>query len=161
VSKIGWRGFVAALALLLTAGSFGALAIDRIGGTATCAAGRTASAGAADAGWSVARRWDEALLDAIRRALPNPPVHARNLFHTSLAMWDAWATYDPTASGDLFTKKHTAIDIAAARDQAGQSRLFGWIHIQADDFAGRIIGAQCGKDAWARAQRMYAGQAGG
>ena len=33
--------------------------------------------------WSVARRWDEALLDAIRRALPNPPVHARNLFHTS------------------------------------------------------------------------------
>ena len=45
--------------------------------------------------WSVARRWDEALLDAIRRALPNPPVHARNLFHTSAAMWDAWAAYDP------------------------------------------------------------------
>ena len=42
--------------------------------------------------WTVARRWDEALLDAIRRSLPNPPVHARNLFHTSVAMWDAWAT---------------------------------------------------------------------
>jgi len=27
---------------------------------------------------TVARKWDEALLDAIRRALPNPPVHARN-----------------------------------------------------------------------------------
>src|SRR5947207_6639021 len=40
-------------------------------------------------GWSVARRWDEALLDAIRRALPNPPVHARNLYHLSIAMWDA------------------------------------------------------------------------
>ena len=51
--------------------------------------------------WSVARRWDEALLDAIRRALPNPPVHARNLFHVSAAMWDAWAAYDPTASGLL------------------------------------------------------------
>ena len=49
--------------------------------------------------WTVARRWDEALLDAIRRALPNPPVHARNLFHTSVAMWDAWAAYDSTASG--------------------------------------------------------------
>jgi hypothetical protein len=68
--------------------------------------------------WSVARRWDEALLDAIRRALPNPPVHARNLFHTSVAMWDAWATYDPTASGDLFTEKHTASDVAAARNEA-------------------------------------------
>ena len=32
--------------------------------------------------WSVARRWDEATLDAIRRALPAPTVHARNLFHT-------------------------------------------------------------------------------
>jgi hypothetical protein len=68
--------------------------------------------------WTVARRWDEALLDAIRRALPNPPVHARNLFHTSVAMWDAWATYDPTASGDLFTEKHTASDVGAARDEA-------------------------------------------
>ncbi|HEX5825358.1 MAG TPA: vanadium-dependent haloperoxidase [Candidatus Limnocylindrales bacterium] len=68
--------------------------------------------------WTVARRWDEALLDAIRRALPNPPVHARNLFHTSVAMWDAWATYDPTASGDLFTEKHTASDVGAARNQA-------------------------------------------
>ena len=41
--------------------------------------------------WSVARRWDEALLDAIRRALPNPPVHARNLYHLSAALWDASA----------------------------------------------------------------------
>ena len=68
--------------------------------------------------WSVARRWDEALLDAIRRALPNPPVHARNLFHTSVAMWDAWATYDPVASGYLFKEKHTVSDVAAARDEA-------------------------------------------
>jgi len=68
--------------------------------------------------WTVARRWDEALLDAIRRALPNPPVHARNLFHTSVAMWDAWATYDPKASGDLFTEKHTASDVGAARNEA-------------------------------------------
>ena len=68
--------------------------------------------------WTVARHWDEALLDAIRRALPNPPVHARNLFHTSVAMWDAWATFDPTASGDLFTEKHTASDVAAARNES-------------------------------------------
>ena len=68
--------------------------------------------------WSVARRWDEALLDAIRRALPNPPLHARNLYHLSAAMWDAWATYDPTADGVFFTEKHTASDAAAARNEA-------------------------------------------
>jgi hypothetical protein len=47
-----------------------------------------------------------------------------------------------------------------AADQAGQSRLFGGIHIQADDFTGRTIGSTCGKDAWALAQRYFAGQAG-
>ena len=45
----------------------------------------------------MARVWDEALLDAIRRDVPAPTVHARNLFHTSAAMWDAWAAYDPDA----------------------------------------------------------------
>ena len=68
--------------------------------------------------WSVARRWDEALLDAIRRALPNPPLHARNLFHTSAAMWDAWAAYDPVASGYFVKEKLSASDVAAARNEA-------------------------------------------
>ena len=68
--------------------------------------------------WSVARRWDEALLDAIRRALPAPTVHARNLFHTSAAMWDAWAEYDPHASGYFVTEKHNAPDVTAARNAA-------------------------------------------
>jgi len=68
--------------------------------------------------WSVARRWDEALLDAIRRSLPNPPVHARNLFHVSVAMWDAWAAYDTTASGYVFKEKVRAADVAAARNEA-------------------------------------------
>ncbi|HKC90173.1 MAG TPA: vanadium-dependent haloperoxidase, partial [Candidatus Limnocylindria bacterium] len=69
---------------------------------------------------SVARRWDEAMLDAIRRALPNPPVHARNLFHVSVAMWDAWAAYDATASGYIFKEKlHVdRCDVAAARNEA-------------------------------------------
>jgi hypothetical protein len=70
--------------------------------------------------WSVARRWDETLLNAIRRALPNPPVHARNLFHVSIAMWDAWAAYDPIASGYLFKEKlHVGpCDVSAARSEA-------------------------------------------
>ena len=68
--------------------------------------------------WSVARRWDEALLDAIRRSLPNPPVHARNLFHVSVAMWDAWAAYDSNATGYIFTEKPSTSDVAAARGTA-------------------------------------------
>jgi hypothetical protein len=68
--------------------------------------------------WSIARRWDEALLDSIRRAVPNPPVHARNLFHLSAAMWDAWAAYDDTARGFVVTEKHQAGDVAAARNEA-------------------------------------------
>jgi uncharacterized protein DUF6851 len=68
--------------------------------------------------WSVARRWDEALLGAIRRALPNPAVHARNLYHLSAAMWDAWATYDSTADGLFVSEKHTASDATTARNEA-------------------------------------------
>ena len=68
--------------------------------------------------WSVARLWNEALLSAIRRALPAPTVHARNLFHTSAAIWDAWAAYDPDASGFFVDEKLTADDVTAARNEA-------------------------------------------
>ena len=68
--------------------------------------------------WSVARRWDEALLDAIRRDLPAPTRHARNLFHVSAAMWDAWAAYDVQAAGVFVDEEHSAADVAAARNEA-------------------------------------------
>jgi hypothetical protein len=70
------------------------------------------------AGRSVARIWDEALLDAIRRDVPAPTVHARNLFHVSAAMWDAWAAYDPRADGYFVREKHEADDVRAAREAA-------------------------------------------
>ncbi len=44
-----------------------------------------------------------------------------------------------------------------AADQAGRSRLYGGIHVRADDFAGRKMGAICGKEAWALAQRYFGG----
>ena len=50
---------------------------------------------------SMARRWNAQLLNAIRRDIPAPTVHARNLFHLSAAMWDIWAAYDPDARGYL------------------------------------------------------------
>ena len=48
---------------------------------------------APDADVSVARRWSEVLLQAIRNDFARPTVHARNLFHSSSAMYDAWAAY--------------------------------------------------------------------
>jgi hypothetical protein len=46
-----------------------------------------------------------------------------------------------------------------AADQAGLSRLYGGIHIEADDLNGRVVGSQCGKIAWALAQGYFAGTA--
>jgi len=46
---------------------------------------------------SVARQWNDVLLDAIRTDYSRPTVHSRNLFHTALAMYDAWALFDDQA----------------------------------------------------------------
>lgn len=67
---------------------------------------------------SVARRWDEQALWAIRRDLPRPTVHARNLFHMSAAMWDAWAGYDTKAKAVFVSERHTDADIEKARRTA-------------------------------------------
>ena len=67
---------------------------------------------------SIARRWNEQILAAIRLDLPRPTVHARNLFHLAAAMWDAWAAYDSTASGVFVRERHSAPDVDAARRAA-------------------------------------------
>lgn len=46
---------------------------------------------------SVARDWNEEVLHAIRNDLARPTVHARNLFHSSMIMYDAWAVFDNDA----------------------------------------------------------------
>jgi hypothetical protein len=46
-----------------------------------------------------------------------------------------------------------------AADQAGLSRLYGGIHIAADDVRGRVMGSECGKDAWQVANRYWDGSA--
>ncbi|MFT4705331.1 MAG: hypothetical protein ACI81R_003039, partial [Bradymonadia bacterium] len=42
-----------------------------------------------------------------------------------------------------------------AADQAGQSRLWGGIHVRQDDYEGRIIGADVGQRAIARASELF------
>lgn len=53
---------------------------------------------------SVARLWNETLLSAIRSDFARPTVHSRNLFHTSAAMYDAWAVFDDVADTYLLGK---------------------------------------------------------
>jgi len=43
---------------------------------------------------SIAREWNELILEAIRNDFARPTIHARNLFHTSIAMYDSWAIFD-------------------------------------------------------------------
>ncbi|MAE65730.1 MAG: hypothetical protein CMJ18_15785 [Phycisphaeraceae bacterium] len=78
-----------------------------------------ATPAAAPAQHSAARQWNDALLEAIRLDFPAPTVHARNLYHSSSAMWDAWATYDDATRGVYYTTKAPVVgDIAAARNEA-------------------------------------------
>lgn len=78
---------------------------------------------------SVARRWNEVILQSIREDFARPPVQARNLFHLSMAMYDAWAAYGSVAKPYLlgntvanFTCPFNGIpksaNVAAARDSA-------------------------------------------
>ncbi len=66
----------------------------------------------------MARRWNEVTLNAIRNDLPAPTVHARNLYHTSAAMFDAWASYDKDAVGVFVSEKHSARNVDDARNEA-------------------------------------------
>lgn len=61
---------------------------------------------------SVAREWNEELMAAIRLNVPNPPAHARNLFHTAVATYNAWAAYDHTAVGYTYNEKAAVIPAA-------------------------------------------------
>lgn len=67
---------------------------------------------------TAARQWMEELLDAIRHDFARPTVHARNLFHTSMAMYDAWAVYSTDAYPYLAKEVATAPNVATARNEA-------------------------------------------
>ena len=70
---------------------------------------------------SVARHWNEENLAAIRLDFPAPTVHARNLFHLSVAMWDAWAAFDDDALGYLYNESAlvpVGSTVEAAREEA-------------------------------------------
>ncbi len=64
-----------------------------------------------DAQESIAREWNEELLEAIRNDFARPTVHARNLFHTSVLMYDAWSIFDDTATTLFLGKSFGGFDV--------------------------------------------------
>lgn len=57
-----------------------------------------------DAQHSIAREWSELMLQTMQEDLARPNVQARNLFHFSVALYDAWAAYDKEAGTYLLGK---------------------------------------------------------
>lgn len=110
----------------------------------------------ASAQHSVARRWNEALLVAVRNDFARPTVHARNLFHVSAAMYDAWAAYDDQADPYLlgntidgyfcaFTGIAAPVDIKAAREKAISFAAYRLLSYRFRNSPG-VINSQAGFD---------------
>jgi hypothetical protein len=95
-------------------------------------------------GQSIARRWNEQILNAIRRDTPRPGVHARNLFHLSAAMYDAWAAFDATADGVFFREK-TTLDLSQ-RDTVLSHAAFGVLERRYKRATGGAISSACFND---------------
>lgn len=89
---------------------------------------------------SVARQWNDVLLEAIRNDNARPTVHARNLYHISAAMYDGWAAYQDEADFCFLGRTieefefvyqgiEAPADVQAARDMAvsyAAYRLIKW-----------------------------------
>jgi hypothetical protein len=95
------------------------------------------------AGASIARRWNEQILGAIRRDIPRPTVHARNLFHVSVAFWDAWSAYDDEADGYLLRERHEAEDVDAAREEAISYAAYRVLRHRYSTAIGGAVSAAC------------------
>jgi len=74
---------------------------------------------------SVARLWNEVVLESIRNDNARPTVHARNLFHTSAAMYDAWAAYSDTANTYFLGRSMGTSACEFDKTQLGGDRQLG------------------------------------
>ncbi len=73
---------------------------------------------------------------------------------TFTAPKDQFLQFELGPSVDVVLQWATYYDAA---DEAGISRLYGGIHVPADDGPGRIIGSQCGIAAWDLAEKYFDG----
>ena len=73
---------------------------------------------------------------------------------TFVARKDEFLEFEEGPSTDVILQWATYYDAA---DQAGISRLYGGIHVPADDTPGRILGSVCGIAAWELAGKYFDG----
>ncbi|HYC55739.1 MAG TPA: vanadium-dependent haloperoxidase [Candidatus Binatia bacterium] len=101
-------------------------------------------------GFSVARVWDEALLEAIRRDTPRPTVHGRNLFHLSAAMYDAWTAYHGDVEAAYFVDETPTVTDAEA--EAEEAISYAAYRLLTHRFANGVSGANAllNLDYWLR-----------
>ncbi|HKK40097.1 MAG TPA: FG-GAP-like repeat-containing protein, partial [Cryomorphaceae bacterium] len=77
-----------------------------------------------DTNLDIARQWNEMLLASIRKDFARPTMHARNLFHHSIAMWDVWSVYHEGCAyllgqdRDGFVSSFTPFDLPVDADAA-------------------------------------------
>ncbi len=99
---------------------------------------------------SIARKWNEEVLESIRNDFARPTVHARNLYHSSLAMYDAWAIFEPDAEPYLIGKsvKNFSVpfiapdlpeDIEAAREEVISYAMYRLIKFRFRNAPGKDI----------------------
>lgn len=93
---------------------------------------------------TMARRWSEVLLNSIRRDFPHPPKHARNIHHTTLAMYDAWAAYQSgPAQGVVYTGDHSP----GTRDQVDTAIAYAAFRVLEHRYAD-AVGAEVSLDCY-------------
>ena len=65
---------------------------------------------------STAREWMDIVLGMIVEDGQGPTIQARNLFHTSTAMYDAWAAYDPKQETYFLGKNYNGFELPFNKD---------------------------------------------
>ena len=60
---------------------------------------------------SIARTWNEVILESIRNDFARPTVHARNLFHMSAMMYDIWTIFNKKSKPYFLNKNNNGVYI--------------------------------------------------
>ncbi|MFZ4784571.1 MAG: T9SS type A sorting domain-containing protein [Flavobacteriales bacterium] len=101
---------------------------------------------------SVAMRWSEVQLSCIRKDAARPTVQARNLYHSAIIMYDAWAAYDDDANtvflgktlGDFYCPFDGVMlneDVQAAQEKALSYAMYRFLTDRYQPFAPTPSGA--------------------
>jgi len=101
---------------------------------------------------SVAMRWSEVQLSCIRKDAARPTIQARNLYHSAIVMYDAWAVYDDNSTTVLLGKtlgNYTCDfdgiavpeDVQAAQEEAISYAMYRFLTNRYQPFAPTPTGA--------------------